>query len=161
MLIHGTHSLTLYRPGPPDPSPIEVPDGLPLRFPDAGLLLNHGLLAADLLGLDTREAQEVVDSVGGMPESVLAAYDDEDAAALAALFEKLIAALDQAVDASGFPHGPLGERLAGSPLMTRASAGALLFVSHKLPVADLRSELPILQRMLAFAAKEGLWLRIE
>lgn len=114
-----------------------------------------------LLGLDTREAREAVDIVGNMPESVLAAYDEEDAGVLADLFSKVTDALGQAVDDSGLPRGPLGGRLASSQLMTRNEAGGLLFVSHKLPVADLRSELPILQRMLAFAAKEGLWLRIE
>jgi len=161
MLIYGTHSLTLYRPGPPDGPPVHAPEGVPVTFPDAGLLLNHGLFAAELLGLDTREAQEAVNIVGNMPESVLAAYDEEDAGVLAALFSKLIEALDQAVDASGVPRGRLGERFVNSPLMTRNDAGEFLFVSHKLPLADLRSELPILQRMLAFAAKEGLWLRIE
>lgn len=161
MLTYGTPSLTLYRPGPPDASAINPPEGLPITLPDAGLLLNHGLLAAELLGLDTRPAQEVVDIVGGMPESVLAAYDDEDAAVLAALFSKLVDGLDQAVDASGFPRGELGERLAASPLMTRDGMGALLFVSHRLPIADLSDQLPTLQRLLAFAAAQGLWLRID
>lgn len=161
MLVYGSPSLTLYQPGASDAPSIDVPDGLPVTLRDAGLLLNHGLLAAELLGLDTREAQEAVDIVGGMPESVLAAYDDEDAAVLAELFAKLIDTLNQAVDASGFPRGPLGERLASSPLITCEGTGELLFVSHRLPVADLRNELPTLQRMLAFAAKQGLWLRIE
>lgn len=160
--MYGTHSLTLFRPGePPDAPAVDVPEGLPVTLRDAGLLLNHGLLAAELLGLDTREAQEVVDIVGAMPESVLTAYDEEDAGVLAALFSKLIDALDQAVDVSGFPHGPRGERLAASRMITRDGMGALLFVSHRLPLADLRGELPVLHRMLAFAAKEGLWLRID
>ena len=161
MLIYGTHSLTLYTPGPPDTPPVHPPEGLPVTFLDAGLLINHGLLAAELMGLDTREAQETVNIVGNMPESVLAAYDEEDASVLAALFSKLIEALDQAVDASGVPRGLLGERLANSRLMTRDDAGGLLFISHRLPVADLRSELPVLQRLLEFAAKEKLWLRID
>lgn len=161
MLTYGTPSLTLYRPGPPDASAITAPEGVPVTLRDAGLLLNHGLLAAGLLGLDTREAQETVDIVGGMPASVLAAYDDEDAAVLAALFSKLVDALDQAVDASGFPRGKLGDRLVASPLMTRDGMGALLFDSHRLPVAELRNRLPILQRLLAFAASEGFWLRID
>lgn len=161
MLTYSTHSLTLFRPGASDSPPINAPEGVPITLPDAGILLNHGLLASELLGLDTREAQEAVDIVGVMPESVPAAYDEEDAGILAALFSKLVDALDQAVDEAGIPRGPLGASLAGSPLMTHDDSGALLFVSHRLPVADLRSEMPGLQRMLAFAAKEGLWLRIE
>jgi hypothetical protein len=158
----GSHSLTLFRPGvPADAAAIQTPMDLPVTLRDAGVLLNHGLLAAELLGLDTFDAQRAVDIADGMPEPVMQAYDDEDAATLAALFADTIDALAEAVDTAGVPRGPLGDRLAASPLMTRDGAGGLIFRSRRLPVADLRRELPILHRMLAFAAENGLWLRIE
>jgi hypothetical protein len=160
MLIYGTHSLTLFEPGASDAQRVHAPEGVPVTILEAGLLLNHGLLAAELLGLDTREAQEAIDIVDNMPEGPTA-YDDDDARALAALFSKLIEALDQAVDTGGAPRGPLAERLTSASHIMHSDAGELLFVSHKLPVAELRAELPALQRMLAFAAQEGLWLRIE
>lgn len=160
--MSGSHSLTLFRPGAPAGSPPPAPPpGVPATFREAGLLINHGLLAAELLGLDTREAQATVDVAGGFPEPVLQAYDDEDAAVLAALLTATAEALAEATDEAGAPRGPFGERLAASPLLARDEQGRLYFESHRLLVAELRRGLPVLTRLLDHAAANGLWLLME
>lgn len=160
--MSGSHPLTLFRPGEPPDRPLpELPAGVPRTYPGAGLLLNHGILAGELLGLDTREAQQTVDVAGGMPEGVIRAYDEDDARALARLLATVEAALGEAVGPGGAPRGPLGQRLAASPLVTRDGEGRLLFASHRLPVADLQRELPAFRRFLGYAADHGLWLLIE
>ncbi|HSF43575.1 MAG TPA: hypothetical protein VLT87_27525 [Thermoanaerobaculia bacterium] len=156
------HSLTLFRPGEEPDRPLsKLPPEVPRTFTGAGLLLNHGILAAELLGLDTREAQTAIDVAGGMPEGVLRAYDEEDAEILAKILAATAAALGEALDAGGGSRGPLGERLAASPLLGLDDQGRLFFKSRHLLVNDLRRELPALSRFLKFAADHGLWLRIE
>lgn len=137
------------------------PEGVPLVFPGAGLLLNHGLLAGELLGLDTSEAQGVVDRQGRMPEDFEEVYDDDDVAALHVYLAELAGALREAVDTDGRPSSPAAEGLAASPLLETEPGGRLVFRSRLLPVADLRAELPALVAFFAFAAEHGLWMRIE
>ena len=150
-------ALTLYRPGElPD-----VPAEVPRMLVEGALLLNHGLLIAELLGLDTREAQEAVDIVGRASTEELSAYHEDDAEILARLFKLVVDRLEEAIASSGVPTGPLGDRLVASPLMMRDSEGRLLFKSHRLPVSELRRRLPDLNRMLSFAAESNWWIRVE
>jgi len=139
----------------------ELPDGMPETFLGAGLLLNHSLVAGELLSLDTSEAQWVVDAQGRMSEDFDPVYTDDDVVALHAYLAELAAVLWKAVDSDGRPRMPRASGLAVSPLLEAYPDGSLIFRSHLLPVADLRAELPALVRFFAFAAEQGLWMRIE
>lgn len=147
-------------PGPEPPLP-PLPSGVPASFPKAGLLINHGVLAAEILGLDTSELQWRLDAVTGLPEPVIQAYDEEDAAEMVRLFAAVTEALLEALDDEGAPRGEKGEQLAASPHLARDEEGRLYFKSHRLHAIDLRRALPLFSRFLKFAADHGLWLRIE
>ena len=153
-----SRTLTLFRPGGPYDGPIPaLPPGLPRRFPEAGLLLNHGLLVAELLEVDTEAAAATLELAEGGPEGLIRALDEEDAGLLAPFFDEVAQSLQNALDPAGLPQGSAGSLLAASPLVTTDEPGRLILRSHRLPLIELRDRLPTLARYLRFAADHGLW----
>lgn len=128
---------------------------------EAGLLINHGLLAAEILGIETGEVTWRLDAVWAVPAEVLRAFDDEDAAVMAELFGRVEAALGESLDDEGAPRGELGERLLRSDLVACDRGGRPYFRSHRMLLTDLRHSLAFFRRYLSFAAEHGLWLLIE
>lgn len=159
-----SYGLRLWPPpqGPGLESPLPpLPPDVPASFPKAGLLINHGVLAAETLGLDTSELQWRLDAVTSVPEPVIQAYDEEDAVEMVRLFSAVGEALLRALDDDGRPRGEMGERLAASPHLGRDEEGRLYFKSHRLHAIDLRRALSPFSHFLKFAADHGLWLRID
>lgn len=147
-------------PGAAAPLPPR-PAGVPEVWENAGLLINHSLLTAEILGIDASELTWRLEAVWAVPAEVLRAFDEEDALEIAALCGRLEAALGEALDGEGAPRGELGARLAASPHLTIDRAGRLTFKSHHLAASDLRRQLDPFRRFLRFAASERLWLRVE
>jgi hypothetical protein len=139
----------------------ERPPEVPETFDNAGLLINHSLLAAEILGLDFGELMWRLEAVWAVPAEVLRAFDEEDAQVMDELFGRIEAALGEALDEEGAPRGEGGSLLAASPRLGRDREGRLYFHSHRLEARDLQQALGPFRRFLRFAAEHGLWLRVE
>jgi hypothetical protein len=137
--------------------PADVPD----VWENAGLLINHSLLVAEILGIDASDLLWRLEAIWAVPAEVLRAFDEEDARVMDRIFERVEDALGEALDEDGAPRGELGARLAASDHLGSDRHGKLYFRSHRLDVRDLRRYLGPFRRFLRFAADQGLWLRVE
>lgn len=146
-------------PGPAAPLP-DLPSDVPAVIDRAGLLINHSLLAAEILGIPTGELTWRLEAVWGVPEE-MRTFDQEDASVMDDLFGRIEAALGDALDEEGGPSGEPGGRLAASSHLGLDGHGRLYFHSHRLAVRDLREELAHFRRFLRFAAQHALRLRVE
>ena len=147
-------------PGPVTALPAR-PAGVPETWEKAGLLINHSLLTAEILGIDTSELGWRLDAIWAVPAEVLRAFDEEDARVMDELFGRVEAALGEALDGEGAPRGTAGARLAASDYLRLDATGRLLFVSQRLAARDLHQTLGPFRTFLRFAAEHGLWLRVE
>lgn len=147
-------------PGPPEPIPSR-PQGVPEVEERAGLLINHTLFTAELLGIATEDVSWRIEAIWAVPEEVMRAFDEEDAAVLAALCEQVEPALGAALEPDGTARGELGSRLLASDLVDLDAHGRPYLLSHRMLFADLRRYLAVFRRFLTFAAEHRLWLLIE
>ncbi|MCU0837090.1 MAG: hypothetical protein MUE49_00020 [Rhodospirillales bacterium] len=115
----------------PEPSP-----GIPERLEDAGRVFSHGLLIGDLLGLDTKPAQDALDTVYGLPDDLPRLFLEDAIALLHDQFLSVAAALAEALD-DGRPVGEGGARLTASPFITADSEGRLRVQSTRFPLSLL------------------------
>lgn len=142
-----------------EPDPALLPpasSGLPSRLEGAGRTLNYGLLAGELLGVDVEDAGRVIEDVDRLPDSIAHLFVEEDLTLLIDTFNRVRDALVAAVDNDGRPVGEGGALLAAHPLVQQMDDGRLAFRSQRVDLADLRVDLELLVRFLAWALDHGL-----
>ncbi|MEQ1500846.1 MAG: hypothetical protein ABMB14_01380 [Myxococcota bacterium] len=126
----------------------------------AGRLINHTLFTAELLGI-SEDVLWRLEAIWAVPEEIMRALDDEDAAALATLCGDVETALASALDADGVARGELGSRLVRSDLVGIDSRGRPYVRAYRMVLSDLRHHLVEFREFLAFAAAHRLWLLVE
>jgi hypothetical protein len=128
------------------------------RIERANVALNHGLVIGELLGIQIRDAQRVLDAVHDREEPVLQA---DEVATLRETYRAARAALDLAITPAGAPAGQPGEALRASDLLETAPSGELVLAHRHVPLTRLRAELADLDRVFADALAPGAALRLE
>lgn len=134
----------------PAPSP-----GVPERLEDAGRVFSHGLLVGDILGVDTKAAQEALDTVYNLPDDLPRLFLEDAIEQLRATYRAIAAALAAALQ-DGRPVGKGGERLAASPHIATDDEGRQHVLGTRYPLRLLLVRLNELDAMLADAMARDL-----
>jgi hypothetical protein len=131
----------------------------PRAIDRANVVLGHGLLVGELLGVPIGAAQRVLDAASVRDVAELAA---PALGVLRATYGAVRGVLAQAIDAEGRPTGtPGGDALRASDLLEADATGALAVSHRRLRLVDLRAALEELDRMLAYALEWGASLQLR
>jgi len=142
---------------PPDASRLPpMSTEVPVRLTQAGRSLNFGLLVGEILGIDTRAAQYIIEDIDKLPESIAHVFLEEDLAVLLDVFSQVSSALAAAIDLNGHPQGDQGQILVEHSLIGQSDEGRLFFHSQRVDLADLQFDLDVLCRFLIWAIDHAL-----
>jgi hypothetical protein len=131
----------------------------PRRIERANVVLNHGLLVGDLLGIPIRDAQRVLDAVADRDDPTLTTGE---IAVVRDTYRAVRAALDLATTPDGRPaENRAGEALRGSDLFESDTAGVLAVRHRRMPLPELRGALDAIDRMLGQVLEHSAILRLE
>lgn len=118
--------------------PVETAAAPPAPVSQADVLLNHAILLAEILGVDTTEPLATINAVHDRPAELPQIFDRPDQAVMIAFLSELLHALGEAVDGAGRPlDTPSGRALTGSEHLRTEQDGSLAVVSHSIHLADL------------------------
>lgn len=142
---------------------------MPSNVTDANTFINHSILAGEILGIETEDLKwcmEMLSRVGNDLEKDLpdGAYNGtpvirEVAELLLKEFEKILQALQQAVDIEGRPVGKSGELLKNSSSIGINEDGRLFFHSHHIYIFDLQEKLKLFIDLISYSLVNNLLLR--
>lgn len=143
------------------PSLPEFSRELPSIFPKANLVLNHGLLIGEMLGIPIRQAQRIIDRIYN--EADIAPYfNTYDQQLLFMTFNAISSALCRAINTDGTPtQNIFGKVLAKSDLLETHKDGSLIIKHRQLRLSDLQSQLCTLNNLLSFAIGNSLMIKMQ
>jgi hypothetical protein len=134
----------------------------PAPVDQAGPLLNHAILLAEILGFDAAPALATIDAVADQPEGMAQLFAADDQDVMEELLARLDAALRAAVDASGRPTGSdAAATLAASEHVRTEQDGALVIRSRSMHLADVRTAVARLLEIFRFARRNERLVRLD
>lgn len=138
----------------------ELPDGLSIRIEKANLVLNHGLLVGELLGIPIHQAQRIIDQVYDQADTY-PYFDVEKQTWLLNTYTIISKALDSAINEDGTPaDNASGKALTQSDLLDIDNNDSLIIKHRRVRLEDLRHKLSELTRFLSFAIGNNLWIKM-
>lgn len=147
----------------------ETVHATPPNVTDANTFINHSILAGEILGIETEDLKwcmEMLSTVGNdlekdLPDGVYNGIPviREVAELLLKEFEKILGALNHAVDEEGRPCGRSGELLRNSSSIGVNEDGRLFFHSHHIYIFDLQEKLELFINLISYSLANNLLLR--
>jgi hypothetical protein len=151
-------ALTVISPRPDNTGTEDAPP--PLQQP--GVVVNHAILVAEILGIDAAAALDAVNAVHDLPSALPRVFVPEDQVVMTDFLERLGPALDDAVDPAGRPAATAaGQTLANSEHVRTESDGTLTIRSRSLPIAELRTAVAQALDIFRYAHQHGLLVRLD
>ena len=135
----------------------------PAPVDESGVVLNHAILMAEILGVDATEPLELINAVHaqgveGLPEI----YVRDEQEVMAGFLESLLAALDTAADDEGrATDSPGGHALAASAYLSADGGGRLMILNHAMLVTDLRRALAGVLENFRYALAHEMLVRTD
>jgi hypothetical protein len=135
----------------------DLPPTIPVGIERAGLYINHGILAGDLLFVDIEPAVKIVNEIDARDEDQDLFIRDGDLTTLIEIFKEIRDKLEGAVDKDGRPYdNEEGRSLDASSLTEKDELGRLYFVSRHLHLMVLMEMLDEMIRLMEYAQKNHL-----
>lgn len=150
--------LAVTSPRPDDAGTADAPPALE----QPGIVVNHAILVAEILGVDTASALDLVNAIGDLPSPLPRVFTLEDQEVMTAFLEQLVTALDETVDAAGRPAATAtGQTLAESEHVRTESDGSLTIRSRSFALADLRTAVAHALEIFRYAHQHDLLVRVD
>lgn len=136
------------------------------KLEKANLVLNHGLLIGEMLGIPIRKAQQIIDRVynqlgspNGTGPAILRTSEQQW---LLMTFSAISSALYRAINTDGTPsQNTFGKVLGNSDLLEMAEDGSLIITHRQLHLSDLQRKLCRLNEFLSFAIGNGEIIKMQ
>lgn len=143
------------------PSLPEFPSDLQTIFPKAQLVLNHGLLIGEMLGIPIHKAQRIIDRTYNQAD-IAPYFNTYDQQSLLMTFNAISSALCRAINTDGTPTKNIfGKVLSRSDLLETDKDGSLVIKHRQLHLSDLQAELCVLNNLLSFAIGNSLMIKMQ
>jgi hypothetical protein len=135
----------------------------PAPVEHAGVVLNHAVLLAEIVGVDATDALETINAVHALGATSLPqVYDGDDQRVMIDFLDRLLGALDDALDADGRPtESTAGRALSHSDHLQADDAGVLMVTSHAFGVVELREALRDALANFGYAQAHGMLVRTD